>query len=431
MSFGIPVRNGLSISLLSTTSLSSGRGLRPSLALNFLSGTLDSRITFTRSSAATRVNASGVIESVTANTPRFDYDPVTLAPRGLLAEEQRTNLLLRSEEFDNAAWSKTRSSVTANTTTAPDGTSTADTLTAQAATGNHAVENAVSFTSGLTYAISVYAKAGTSSFLQIMGFSTPFGVNAFANFNLASGAVGTVGSSATASIQSVGNGWYRCVMVATATGTSTGLAYNMVQSATSARNESWTAAGTETIFIWGAQLEAGAFATSYIPTVASQVTRSADVATITGANFSQWFNAAEGTLVVEATTSGDILSSYSSTILDASVTNIIGTDIDSSGAYRLRVTAASVNQALVGVVNPVAANTTYKLAGAYRVNDFAASANGGAVGTDTSGTVPTGLSYLAIGSSSSVGANSWNGHIRSIKYFPTRLSNAQLQALTA
>ena len=102
----------------------------PKMALDFTTGTLDSRVSVARAgNTATRINSSGKIEIVNANLPRFDYDPATLAPRGLLIEEQRTNLLLRSEEFDNASWAKTNATITVNATTAPDGTTTADLIT--------------------------------------------------------------------------------------------------------------------------------------------------------------------------------------------------------------------------------------------------------------------------------------------------------------
>jgi len=96
------------------------------LDLNLTSGTLDSRVTFTRASGGTRFNSSGVLETVASDVPRFDHDPVTLAPRGLLIEGARTNLVQFSEEMDNAYWTKAQSSVTANATAAPSGATTAD-----------------------------------------------------------------------------------------------------------------------------------------------------------------------------------------------------------------------------------------------------------------------------------------------------------------
>ena len=108
---------------------------RPSLNLNFQGGKLDSRVTFARSTTGTFVGSDGLIQTAAINTPRFDYDPVTLACKGLLIEEQRVNLLTYSDDFSNAAWTKTNATVTANAVAAPDGTTTADTLTASGANG--------------------------------------------------------------------------------------------------------------------------------------------------------------------------------------------------------------------------------------------------------------------------------------------------------
>ena len=172
------------------------------------------------------------------------------------------NLLTWTEDYTNSGWVKGGTTVTANTATY--GTMTADTITATGST-THVVSrgSTVNFVSGVTYAISIYADAGTSSFLQIQGTSTPFGANAFANFDLANGTVGTVGSSATASIELDTNGMYRCKLIITAIANGSGLQFLMVTSATAVRNESWVAIGTETILLGGSQVEIGSTVTSY------------------------------------------------------------------------------------------------------------------------------------------------------------------------
>jgi hypothetical protein len=179
------------------------------------------------------------------------------------------------------------------------------------------------------------------------------------------------------------------------------------------------------VYLWGAQFEAGAFATSYIPTVASTVSRSADVATMTGTNFSSWYNQSEGTFVVaSAPYSAGNFTSASAT--DGSTNNRV--QVTSSNTIQFLVGTGGVVQAILdaGTVNGGATNLT---AGAYRVNDFAASINGSAVATDTSGTIPT-VTRLDVGNLSGF-AEFLNGHLRAIAYYNTRLPNTQLQTLTA
>jgi hypothetical protein len=150
-----------------------------------------------------------------------------------------------------------------------------------------------------------------------------------------------------------------------------------------------------------------------------------------GNNFARWYNQTEGTFMSQATTSGDVVSSYNLTALNAASNSIVGFDIDVGGVYRLRVTDTGVNQALVQAVTLTAANTTYKIAGAYKENSFAATANGGAVATDAVGTVPTSMVSFVIGAGSLSGAASWNGTIARIGYYNRRLANTELTAITS
>jgi hypothetical protein len=357
--------------------------------------------------------------------PRFDFDPVTLAARGLLIEEQRTNLLQRSEEFDNGSWTKTGGSVTPNSITAPDGSVTADLFVENSSLTSHRVSQNASITSGIAYTLSVFAKAGSRTFLQLFFSSTEFGAQAFANFDLSTGVAGTIGSSTVATITSAGGGWYRCSIsaTATATGASSASLIQLITSSTAARNENYTGDGTSGLYLWGAQLEAGSFATSYIPTLASAVTRSADVATIN--TLSPFFNATEGTMFAQFDSA-------------ASGTNTIAAFDDNTANenYRLRnvgtdpkftVTDGGVDQCDING-GTIAANTVYNFAAAYKANDFAVCIAGGTVQTDTSGTLPT-VDRLRIGTSQA--GNYLNGHVRRFAYYPRRLANAELQALTA
>jgi hypothetical protein len=218
------------------------------------------------------------------SAPRFDHNPTTGESLGLLVEESRTNLLLQSNQFDTT-WTNTNSSETAAAGTAPDGTNTAWELkdTADAVSTAHSLVQSpsTSFTSGVAYTFSCWMKAGTLTEGGLAFPSSAFTTAINCRINLSTGAV--ISSSATVSASTVpyANGWYRVIATATATATATG-AVN-IRPGNGAL--SYIGTGTGTILVWGAQIEAGAFATSYIPTTTAAVTRAADVASITGSNF--------------------------------------------------------------------------------------------------------------------------------------------------
>lgn len=231
-------------------------------------------ITFSRASGGGRYNAQGKYEWLSNDVPRFDYDPVTNQPRGLLIEEQRTNLLAYSEQFDNAAWSKTRTSITPNAVTAPDGTMTADKLVEDTATGSRSFGQSQASVTAAAYTLSVYAKKGERNFIQLnLPDPGAGGAGKVGSFNLNTGALGAVQDSGlTRAITDVGGGWYRCSITYTFTGAGSS-AMTCFLTATDVRVESYTGDGQSGIYIWGAQLEAGSFPTSYIPTKATFTAR--------------------------------------------------------------------------------------------------------------------------------------------------------------
>jgi hypothetical protein len=357
--------------------------------------------------------------------PRFDYTPISLAPRGLLVEEQRVNLLLYSEQFDNAYWTPSGTTVTANTSVAPDGTTTADTIDDGLTTGLHRVFRASLTMTAAAQTFSCFVKAGTGAWFQLTAFD---GVTSFyANFNVSTGVVGNKTAAATSSITPFGNGWYRCVMTATTAATAAGNFQVVAMDAdTAIQTPSFTGAN-RTWFVWGAQHEAGGGATSYIPTVASQVTRVGDIANISAPNFAPWYNQSEGTLMAE----------YSSFATTVAASKAVTASYDGTGNNRLMVylftdapaftaTVGGATQALLSTT-AVTANSVVKSAVAFRANDFAFSTNGSVALTDTSGSLPV-TNSLALGSLA--GSIPLNGHLRRIVFYPTRLTNVQIQALT-
>lgn len=252
-------------------------------------------MTVVRATTATRVNSAGLIESVAINVPRLDYTNGSCP--SILVEPQRTNLLTYSENFSNVIWTKAQSVITSNVTTAPDGILNASRLTGTGINGQHNINQFLSFTISSIYTFTSYVKIDTNNFVQLVFPAPAFGTNAFANFDLLNGVLGTVGASASASINNVGDGWFRCSVTATATITATTTVFiALVTSATSARLEINTL--STSLYLWGTQLEVGSYKTSYIPTVASTVTRNADFISKTG--ISSLIGQTEGTIFAES-----------------------------------------------------------------------------------------------------------------------------------
>jgi len=353
---------------------------------------------------------------------------VTSESLGLLIEEARTHLLLRSAEFDQASWAKSEAFVTANAVIAPDGALTAERLyETTAASVGHFLQQGVAMTSGVSYTATVYAKQGERRYV-VLRYITG---GAFSNthicfFDLQTGIATNSGSFPVTSfsITPVGNGWYRCSITQSATATATGTFG--VYLSNDGLSTTYTGDGFSGIYIWGAQLEAGAFPTSYIPTVAAQATRSIENAAMTGVNFSSWWRGDEGSFVCEferRTTAAAAPFGLGIGILNA----------DRMGPYTLGANSLvvdnwvnSVNQHSWTHTNLNAASN--KFAYAYKVNDFASSINGSSVLTDTSGIVGE-KTRLNIGGPV-FGTNLLGGTVRKLAYYPARLTNAQLQAIT-
>jgi len=410
------------IALSDGTSAVSNRGIRSYAGTSrtaFVWGAqLEQRSAVTAYSATTTqpiTNYIPALQTAAAGQARFDHNGAESL--GLLIEEQRTNSFERSEEFDNAYWTKTGLTIGANVIVAPNGTLTGDKLIEDTGNSFHRVQTIV-VTSANPHAISVYAKAAERGFMFLRDATNAVGVW----FNLTNGTVGTQNAGITGSIQFVGNGWYRCTALRTTLAASTTWAIGVANADAAG---SYTGDGYSGIYIWGAQLEAGAFATSYVPTTSASVTRSADAASMTGANFSSWYRADEGTMYAEfvrATTS--------------TVARVLQVD-DGTSSNRIYIGGGTTGT-LVAVVggtsaagitsNTIAANQNVKVAGAYKVDNFAVSTSGAAVGTDTSGAIPV-VTTARIGVNES-GNPYLNGTIKKLSFYPVRCTDAQLIALT-
>lgn len=416
----------------------------PKLALDFTTGVLDSRITFTRTNAiATRYNASGYIETIGANIPRFDYDPVSLVCKGLLIEESRTNLLKYNQTFDTASTSWADGNVTRGTsTTSPDGTSNAILFIPTAVNGNHYIYTNT-FTNrnraaNTTYSLSVYVKASGYNYVTLSLCGTNSGNYAAVTFQLTdSGSVtqtnvGTGGTLTSYGISSIGNGWYRIYIVGKSTQANgydfCGFGPNATFTPGIYGMPTYTGDGISGGYIWGMQDEAGDFPTSYIPTTTGIVTRSADVAVMTGTNFSNWYNQTAGTFTASFIT--NFRPSYPLFVLAAS-------DNTSTNRTQIYADATSIGGYTTGGsgdANPTVANTTTasSVNTAYGVgtNNTNIAVNTTLGTNDTSVTAPTTLNRLYLGSNFNGGGNYLNGNLQKVAFYPQRLTSPELQAFS-
>ena len=394
----------------------------PKLALDFTTASLDSRVTFTRttgaSNPATYVNSSGVVTAATNNQPRFDYDPVTLACKGLLIEESRTNSCPYAEAFDDASWVKPRSSISADATTAPSGSVTADKLVEDSTASNtHYMYRDIPGLSTTTYTYSVYAKAAERTQVTIRADQ---GTPTFSIFNLSTGVVVTQAAGHTASIVNAGNGWYRCIVSLAITAGTGKLGQGIaVNGATS-----YSGNGTSGIYIWGAQLEAGAFATSYIPTTTTALTRNADVATMTGTNFSDWFNASEGTILISAQSFGG--SSYGLYLFDGTTNNITGLLIRTNGTSGRAAVMITAGVSQLGALASLTAANKNTAVLSYKTNNGIAAMNGLEASADTTVTLPT-VDRMNIAASNTSTNNCW---IEKIMFWNIATTAAEVQAFS-
>jgi len=345
---------------------------------------------FARASTATFIGSDGLIQTAAIDQARFDHDPVTLVCNGLLIEESRVNLLAGSQTFATSGgspnnWVDTNITRDGTLRTSPDGTNNALRITASAANGTVISSAAAGLTALRTFSIFLRRVTGTGN----IQYTTNNGSAWFT--------------------QAITTSWVRYTFAATTATQRVGIRI---------------ATAADAIEIWGAQIEGGAFATSYIPTGTTSLTRSADVCSITGANFTGMYNQSEGSLLVNAFTSanGDrtVVSSDDNTANEMVRLRTEGTD------PFFRVTDGGSD--LVAIDSgAVVANTAFKLAGAYKINDFASVINGGTVGTDGAGTIPT-VDRMRIGAGQA--GNTMCGCIASLRYYKKRLPDAKLQTLT-
>jgi hypothetical protein len=375
-----------------------------------------------RATTATRVNSAGLIESVAINVPRLDYTDSTCP--SLLVEPQRTNLLTYSEDFSNASYSKSRSTFTSDSIQSPSGLINMGYLTEDTTANNtHYMRDFLTVTDGVNYTLSVFAKAKERDIICL-------GDNAAAQsstgvwFDLTNGLVLTQRSGYVGSIKDFGNGIYRCSVTYSASASRQYVDFAISESD---GVNIYTGDGTSGVYIWGAQLEVGSYATSYIPTVGSTVTRNADVISKTG--ISSLIGQTEGTLYfeVQGFSDGNPASQFI-TLNDGTTNNQIGF------LYTLtlgRITGYfRVNSATLQITSTVLKTLNSKIILKYNSsNVYTLFINGSLIGT---GTAASSFSspLTAFKISQGNGGSPYNGKIKSIVLYQTALTNDQCIDLT-
>jgi len=414
----------------SVTSVSSASGPvfdGPALDLNFasslslndaVSGT--NLITFTRASSGTYVDASGFIQTAAANTARFDHDPVTNESLGLLIEEERTNLAIYSEDLSNRVrWiSSPTGDETENATTAPDGLMTADRIYGQDPSGTVTKYQNYTLTANTAHTFSIHAKKSDSDWIAIRAFGFGASIDCYAWFNIADGTTGSTsgGTPDSTSVVDLSNGWYRCSLTITLAADTTGLFQLVVPEGDGVTGYS---APTVGVFLWGAQLEAGAFMSSYVPTSGSTETRSPDIASITGTNFSSWYNQSEGTVFAEfqpySATGSQQIAGFTAGTSNSSRWGIWNDQlfIDQSGTQYSASLSPSTSLT----------KTAFAVAG----NDAIGCSNGTLTAQDTNVVLPA-VDNFHVGRTS-LGQNLYNGHIKRLAYYSTRSTRKPDQEL--
>ena len=362
-------------------------------------------ITATRAGVATFTDVNGLIASAPANTVRVDYvDSVPM----ILVEPSATNLVTYSEDFSQ--WVESGDIETfSNFTVSPNGTQNATKL--ELTGSSSGTDGKISFpvsTVSQTHTFSVYAKKGSHNYIYIWMAIT--GGNITRWINLDDGSHSGNGT-ATLTTTEVGNDWWRIEYTFDATNL-----YNIRLEV--AENFTSTGTGGDNVYIWGAQLEAGSVATSYIPTAggdAAARTRAADDLVITGSDFSDFYNQSEGTVYFEAQ-KRDAGSIYNFTIGDGTTSNRIPVEHNF-----VSVTQGGIGQAPTNITLPN--NEIYRLAVTLKNNDSKVSVNGGNEVNVASPTLPTSTGITIGGRQDDTNAQKLNGHIKRLVYWPYHSDN--------
>jgi hypothetical protein len=367
---------------------------------------------FTRSTGGTRVNKDGLIEVVTNNKPRIDF--LNDSNGALLLEPNRSNIITYSEDFSQ--WSPQDITIVPNVVNSPYGINNATEIIEGVGTTQHRIVRNITFLNSTEYTASVYVKrnVGLRNFAII---SVLTGQRVY--YDLTNGTVlsTTLGSG---TIESVGNGWFKCTVTGTSTSTS-GAFYLAMADVT----ETYTGDGTSSLYIWGCQNEQGSYATSYIPTQGSAVTRIADSCSQTPP--SGIIGQTEGTMFIEFDAEEDAPQNMNLINFNNSTQASVLIAKKTSGELRAQVFAGG--SALVDINSAIVSGKT-KAAIAYKSGDSVLYVNGVGVSDSSTFTFNGTLSDVIFPSHQAYFNYGHKYSVNQALLFKTRLTNAELQSLT-
>jgi hypothetical protein len=358
-----------------------------------------------RATTAWRRNAAGLWESVANNVPRLHY-PVGGGCPSVLVEPQRTNLLLRSQEFDDAYWAKINSSVTPNSITSPDGTVNADKLIDTTNTSVHQIDTTITLSTG-NYSVSVYAK---KSELEQFSFTTTGG-GMSTQVTLFDVNLGTK-LSGNGTILNEGNGWYRCTQnFNVLTAGSVVVSIRLYKSG----GATFTGTGTDGVFIWQAQLEQATEASSIIPTTSAAVTRNTDL--IRKTSITTFLNGLEGTFAVNIKAFSNSGTNRFISISDGTANNriVIRHSTSNKIEFQVRIGGIFIITLTDAVTNILESN---EVVIKYKSGNSALKVNGVEKATSTASfsTTPTTFDTIGFDDGTS-GGNFFQGELKSLLYF--------------
>lgn len=406
-------------------------GINPTLFLDFVNNRYAANdaavpitdiLTVTRSTTKNVFNSSGELESVAIDTPAFDHDPVTFAPLGLLVEEQRTNICPRSgTPFTN--WTVLSASKSAAGSNFLGYFTDGAIISSTGAVWNGLTVSGISWSSGVVLSWSLFVKSGTSNKVRVY---------LIASSGVESVLEGTLGGALTSVDATAGVITYTSNIAVDG-----GYIYNgtFTPNTTTAGGKviitPASAVSGETVIFYGFQLEAGAFPTSFISTTTGAVTRGADSVINNASNvipFADWYNQVEGTVYVDFEIKPILSGSFPRIVsIDNTATSeMISIQQRNTGTgLKFEVVDGGSGQVSISITNALVGRQ--KLAAALKLNDFGISFDGAATSIDTSGTMPT-PTRMTIGLG--VGGLNMTGWIKSLRYYPARITNSEIERIT-